>query len=533
MILTWSGYRFELHDCWAERETAKAAGYHFDFVNRVWWTGIIENARIFERCADQKAKDKFGEEERLIASSRALTSNLNVPCKEGLEFYPFQKAAVEYCFPRKNTLIADQMGTGKSISSVGLINYCQEIKKVLVVCPASLRINWARELVRWLSRSMSGGFAYQKEFPDDTDIVIVNYELVKRFRQKIDQHHWDLVIYDEAHYMKSFQAQRTRACLGDADGLEQPIQADRRLFLTGTPILNRPFEIFPILKVADPDDLGISEYGFVERYCKAWEAPWGTEYLAKKDMMEDLQRRLRAKVMIRRLKSEVLPQLPAKRRQIIPLPPEAAKKTVQAELNFFNENCRLIEDAIQRAQNTQTGDDISFKEAADDLKRGRKALFTELASLRKATGIAKIPFVIEYLEQALEQEEKVVAFGHHREVLEKVAQHFGKKAVLLYGEMSDSVKNANIDRFQEDPSCHLFVGGITIAQGYTLTAASLCVVFELDWRPSIICQAEDRLHRIGQKNAVLIQHLCFDGSLDANMLKTIIQKQEIIEAALG
>ena len=531
--LTHDGFRFILDVSFQERATAKAAGFVWDEHKGVWWTAVLANARIFEAAADGRAKAILGEENRQIAMSRALTSNLSIPCKEGLEYYPFQKAGVEYTLSRKNTLIADQMGTGKSIMAAGVINYHQDINSVLVVCPASLRINWARELVRWLVRPLTGGFAYEKYFPTEENIVIMSYEAVKKFRNQIDQRHWDISIFDEGHMLKNFSAKRTQACLGTKDKDAPPIQSDIRLFMTGTPILNRPYEMWPMLTVADPDDIGISEWGFLDRYCKLWEAPWGNEYLPKIETMDELQNRLRSRIMIRRLKSEVLPQLPAKRRQIIALPPESASSAVKKELEFYNKNKSLIETAVERAQNTQSGDDVSFEEAAEDLKRGRRAMFTELATLRKNTGLAKLPYVIEYLENALEQEDKVVAFGHHREVIEKVAQHFGNKAVMLYGGMTDTVKQRAIDKFQEDPTCRLFVGAITIAQGYTLTAASLAVIFELDWRPAMINQAEDRLHRIGQKNAVLIQHLLFDGSLDSNMIKTIIDKQDVIERALG
>jgi SWI/SNF-related matrix-associated actin-dependent regulator of chromatin subfamily A-like protein 1 len=543
--LTHDGFRFTLTISSGEKETAKALGFHFDLKKLVWWTSLPVVAKSFEQYADEKAKYQLHIEENQIALSRATESNFNVPVPAGLQLYPFQKVPVEYALSRKNTLIADEMGAGKTLEAIGIINSAPEIKKILVVCPATLRLNWASELMKWSTKKLTGGFIYEKVFPEDADIMISSYDMIKKVRYKIDSmsKKFDLIIYDESHLLKSFSAARTRACLGgilyDKKTFE-PIDCGMRVFMTGTPILNRVLELWPMLSVADPDGLGISEWNFIERYTKPWDSPWGTtEYAANKDMLDELQNRLRAKLMVRRLKKDILSQLPPKRRQIIALPAEAVKKAVQAELEFYNKNQELIESAIQRAEQTQAGDDLSYKEAAADLKRGRAAMFQEMSILRHATGVAKIPYIIEYLEQALEQQDKVVCFCHHLDIIEAIGKHFGNIAVVHHGRLTDPQKVKARERFQgsnekaPDPKCRLFVGGITISVGFNLTVASLAVMSELDWRPSIVSQAEDRLHRIGQNNGVLIQHLVFDQSLDSNMVKKIIQKQELIENSLN
>lgn len=542
--LTWDGYRFLLDIPFSERKTASAAGFHFDEVKRCWWTGLPSVAKIFESCADFKAKERLGDEQKQIALSRALESNLAVPAPEGLSLAPFQRAAVEYVLPRQNCLIADEMGVGKTVEAIGIINYDPSIKKILLICPATIRLSWSRELMKWLVRKFSGGFAFEKVFPGDADIVISSYDMVKKFRHEIDKHHWDLLIMDESHMVKSFQALRTRACLGGklyGKEVYPPIQADRRIWMTGSPILNRPTELWPMLSVADPDDLGVSEWHFLNRYCKPWQSPWGTtEYSPNKENLEELQNRLRAKLMVRRLKKDVLKYLPPKRRQIIALPPEAAKKAVQAELEFYNRNHEIIEEAVQKAQESQqAGDELSYKAAAAELQKGRNALLFEMGTLRRATAVAKIPFIIEYLEHALEQKDKVVFFAHHLDVINAVALHFKKICVAHHGSMSENQKQAARDRFQgshtipQDPKCKLFIGAITISQGFDLTIADLCVMGELDWRPLIVTQAEDRLHRYTQLKSVQVVHLVFDGSLDATMVKKIVQKQEMIERSLG
>jgi SWI/SNF-related matrix-associated actin-dependent regulator 1 of chromatin subfamily A len=242
--------------------------------------------------------------------------------------------------------------------------------------------------------------------------------------------------------------------------------------------------------------------------------------------------------MVRRLKKDVLLELPPKRRQIIAIPPDSVKKVVEAELDFYQKNIHLIEEAkdeLEKAKEQaqlQTGDEASYKLAASKMKTAKQLLFEQLASLRYMTAMAKVPFAINYIEDLLEQEDKLVVFCHHHDVRRALLVKFNEIAVQHHGEMTAEQKQVAVNKFMTDPKCKLFLGSITVALGYTVTVASTAVLVEVDWRPSVVTQAEDRLHRIGQKEAVLIQHLCFDSSLDAIMVKRIIEKQEIIDSAL-
>jgi SWI/SNF-related matrix-associated actin-dependent regulator 1 of chromatin subfamily A len=423
---------------------------------------------------------------------------------------------------------------GKTIQALGLINADSSIKNVLIICPASLKLNWGKECSQWIVRKLSGGYAYGKDFPN-TDIVIINYDIVKKFRPQIDKRVWDLVICDEAHYLKNPDTQRTRAVLGNDSkkAVVFPIAAKKRVFLTGTPILSRPVELWPILKISDPEGLGASHWNYVKTYCKAWQAPWGWDFSGASNL-EELQARLRASIMIRRLKRDVLKELPPKRRQIIAIPDGMAKLAVQKEIAFYKANNHAIEEARAKAEAAQfRGDDVSYKLAVEELKHGKAALFQELSRLRHETAVAKIPYIIEYLEDILEQEEKVVVFGYHRDVVDKVHEHFKKEAVKIHGGVPLDERQAAVDNFQTSPKCRLIVGSIgAMGTGWTLTAASYCLFTELDWVPANITQAEDRLHRIGQLESVLIHHLVFDESLDALMAQKIVEKQIIIDQAL-
>jgi len=289
-----------------------------------------------------------------------------------------------------------------------------------------------------------------------------------------------------------------------------------------------------MLRIADPEGLGSNFWLFATKFCNATGKPFGRDYSGASNL-DILQERLRASFMIRRLKKDVLTELPPKRRQIIAIPSTAAKSVVQQELNFYVTNQAMIEEAVAKAEIAQReGDKESYDAAAQDLKGLRQAAFEQMSRLRHDTAVAKVPYLIDYLKNTLEQEDKIVLFAHHQDVINPILDKFTSVAVKFDGTMSNGQKQQSVDRFQQDPKCKLFIGSVTAAGvGITLTAASYVLFAELDWRPAMVTQAEDRLHRIGQKESVLVQHVVFDGSLDANMAKKIVEKQKIIDKAIG
>jgi SWI/SNF-related matrix-associated actin-dependent regulator 1 of chromatin subfamily A len=190
------------------------------------------------------------EAERTAAlnASRATDAAVELPVPDGLSYLPYQRAGIAYALGHPSVLFGDEMGLGKTIQAIGIINSDPSIKRVLVICPASLKLNWRNELRKWLVREMSIGIAQGKEFPE-SDVVIINYDILTKHDPKIKAIEWDLVVCDEMHYLKSPDAQRTRAVIGfNSKGKGKdvaPICGRRRIGLTGTPIPNRPIELFP------------------------------------------------------------------------------------------------------------------------------------------------------------------------------------------------------------------------------------------------------------------------------------------------
>ncbi len=241
-----------LYNCdshYDDRLIPKALGFRWNPERRVWWTDRIEKA-----CALT----------HYIQSLNRANGVERVEAPPGLSYLPYQREAIEFALARPGVLIADEPGLGKTIEAIGVFNADPSISSVLVLCPASLKLNWQREFEKWAVRNVSIGIASGKCFPE-TEVVVCNYDIAAKHRNVIDGRQWDLLIADEAHYLKNPKAVRTGTVLGGGEYL--PIIARRRFFMTGTPIVNRPRELWAIVRALDTMGLGLYQREFEERYC--------------------------------------------------------------------------------------------------------------------------------------------------------------------------------------------------------------------------------------------------------------------------
>jgi SNF2 family DNA or RNA helicase len=238
--------------------------------------------------------------------------------------------------------------------------------------------------------------------------------------------------------------------------------------------------------------------------------------------------------MVRRLKSEVLKELPAKLRQVIELPSEGLKEVIDAEWKAFHkceDFMRSLRVAYELAKASDT--DSEYHGAVDALRKGQTACFAEMALMRLSVAKQKLPYVIQHLKDCVSEEHKAICFAWHRDIVDAIAQAFPDNCVTMTGDTPVHIRQDVVKAFQENRDVHLFIGNMKAAGvGITLTASSHVVFAELEWVPANISQAEDRAHRIGQTDSVLCQHLVLEGSLDATMAKRIIQKQKTITKAL-
>ena len=543
-ILTLKNNVFEAHLAWGESEfeqkknILKSLHFRWNPKPKVWETTdykVIESAlQSFKNFPDVVVTESVKEalirrDEKVqesLKQSMAVDSAIKVPAPSGLQYMPFQKAGIEFLEKHGNVLIADEMGLGKTIQVIGYLNLHPEMKHVLIVVPASLKINWFREIKRWDIHNRDVGILNGEMH----DITITNYETfvasknAEDYFKRVSEVQWDVLVLDESHYIKSTKAKRTKAIIGENKKMGQDMDgklvwgrqkglvdfAKKVILLTGTPIMNRPYELFTQLKALS-HPLGRSKNAFVNKYMDF--NGYGIDPNSGKNL-DELQRTLRTTCMIRREKKDVLLELPDKRRMLIEVPrnvlnSDLAKKE-QKLLKYVQENWNLT-----------------------DLKHASGAAFEEISAVRHEVGVAKVPFVIRHLEELLEEVDKIVVFGHHHDVLNAIYDHFKDVAVIATGQESQKERDEAVQRFQSDAKIKMFVAStLAMGVGITLTASSTVVFAEMEWRPGDMFQAEDRCHRIGQKDMVLAQYIVVQDSLEAYMVNTFIEKQQTIEQVM-
>jgi SWI/SNF-related matrix-associated actin-dependent regulator 1 of chromatin subfamily A len=553
MKLTHHDGIFVLETTYAEAPAARAANFRWHKADctrcaacvagvphRVWWTRKASDAATLAGFADDATRATLtaalGVAHALdvaaIHASSAQSSVTDFPAPAGSAYLPYQKAGIAYLLGRANTLLADEQGLGKTVQVLGMVNADPTIANVLIVCPASLRLNWQREAARWLVRPativLPTTVAALPERAADGRIVVtvVSYDTMRQkpMHAALMARSFDLLAADEAHYCKNTTSLRAKALLGNKRGTKVAglvSRAARAVFMTGTPIPAKPIEIQPLLAACDSVAFG-SFWKFAQKYCGATHNGYGWDFTGAANLA-DLQARMRATCMVRRLKADVLLDLPAKIRQVISLPLPSRIAT-DADPRFAE-----IASAWEATARLSPEARATVLESVNKTK-----LLEYFTATRVAVAKLKAPYAIEHVRGMLEYGVgKVVVFGWHRATVDGLADAFGAEAVRLHGGMTDADKQASVDRFQTDPTCRVFVGNIQAAGvGLTLTAASHVVFVEMDWTPGNMVQAEDRCHRLGQHACVSVQYLVFDGTLDEHLADVLARKTAVAFGAL-
>lgn len=477
---------------------------------------LVEHLRTSPELSSARGASQ--ERQDAIEASHAASAEVcDVPAPDGLAYLPFQKAGINALLSRDNALLADDMGLGKTIQAIGVINAALdagETPRVLIVCPASLKRNWARELERWLVhplrvRVVNGTKAAVWPSRDEVDVVICNYDVLTAHAKRITVETWDLAVLDEAHSIKNPKAKRTRALLGTWDKEAKQwigrLQARRTVCLTGTPIRNgRPIELWPLLQLLDGGErgLGRSWKYFVKRYCGWTQTKYGQDVSGATNLAE-LQERLRASIMIRRTKDQVLTELPPKRRQVIELPANGHAGTVAGEWGAIGDALRKLAALREALELAKGGTDEEYRDAVLALKAGYRAAFTEIAEVRHATALAKIDDVAGHARNVAEETGALVLWVWHRDVAEALAKRLSGgdpelRVLSATGEQSAEERDAVVQAFQRGEAEVIICSIAAMGTGHTLTRASHEVFAELCLVPGDLTQAEDRCHRIGQ-----------------------------------
>lgn len=423
--------------------------------------------------------------------------------------FPYQIEGSRFLAGKKRALLADDLGLGKTAQA---IRACAEVTtcydfSVGVVCPASLRENWYREFGRF--------------WPTDVfcpDLKVESYDKVRSgcWRDR----YFDVIILDEAHYLKSRDSKRTEAILGPGctGALGALIESVPYVFaLTGTPTPNNSAELWPLLRALAPDlILGkngkpMNYWQFAMKFCDVVDNGFGMQIKGNRNT-EKLKEMI-APFYLRRRKQDVLQDLPSITFDTLPLTNEIAAKALRGV--------------------DQTPEAARIAECLDGGIGDLSSISPHVATWRRHTGIAKAPAVAEWLREWIDGGgDKIVVFAHHRDVLDHIAQSFAPGVLVsLSGDTPPAARQAAIDAFQNNPGVKIFLGQIQAAgTGITLTAASEVLFAESSWVPSENTQAAARIHRIGQKNACLVRFATLAGSLDERIQMVAARKaREVAE----
>lgn len=396
---------------------------------------------------------------------------------------------------------------GKTLQVLSYIVHSNK-KKSLVVCPAGVKWSWHDQVKQ--HTYLDATVIDSKSSIDDigfTDITIINYDILKKFIDPICKANFELLVCDESHMIKSQKALRTKAIKKISKSIPSTI------FLSGTPILSRPVELFTALNIIDPSTWN-NWYSFTRKYCNGKETRWGYDVSGASNI-EELQQRIK-KYFLRRTKSQVLKDLPKK--IFIDYP-------VQMSPTFQKEYNTAEEEFASYLKNYKNKQDKEIKKAMT-----AEALI-KIMELRQITTRSKVEHTEELINNILENDEKMIVFSSYNEPLEKLHEKYKKISVLFTGKTNEEDKRQAVKSFQEDKNIKIFFGGTKSAgSGITLTAATNTIFIDYPWTPADYMQAQDRNHRPGNNaESVNVYQMYTKEGIDHFMNKLLTKKKEIFD----
>ena len=408
--------------------------------------------------------------------------------------------------------VAEHAVVTHNTTSAVIASLESNVKKVLIVCPASLKINWQREIEQYTRKKtliVEGG-----KWGSTFEYYIINYDILKNYHlidpdnednnyTPILNENFDLAIVDEAHYISNTTAQRTKL-MNEILG-----KIPKVWLLTGTPMTSRPINYFNLLRIVN-SPITLNWQRYVKRYCKGFRFKtngryvWSTSGAANLDELREHTK----SVVLRRLKSDVL-DLPEK--IITPV-------WLDLESKFYSDEWD------------------EFLKISED-EKGKESVAITLARLtkvRQIIAIEKVQYTCELIDKFLEQNKKVLVFTNYTMSLEMLQEKYAKKCVVVDGRMTKNQKQDNIDRFQKEKKIKVFIANIKAGGvGHTLTAAEGVIMNDLSFVPSDHSQAEDRTYRIGQKNSVLVYYPIFENTIEMIIHNMIQKKKNNIDQVMG
>jgi len=417
-----------------------------------------------------------------------------------------QKESIEKLVGNDKYILADDMGLGKTTSTV-IASLESDIEKVLIICPASLKINWQREIENYTEKEVS---IIEGKKWEPSEYTIINYDILKNFhdpklpdKSDILNYGFDLVVMDEAHYIQNVKAARTKI------GNDIAKKIGKVWLLTGTPMTSRPMNYYNLLNLVD-SPVADNWMAYAIRYCAGYQFNVGAKKVwnvTGASNLEELRDRTKPQVL-RRLKEDIL-DLPEKILTPVYLRTKSKeyKKLMGEYYDWYNSSEESTSLTIQ---------------------------FSKLMKVRQVIAEEKIKDTIEIAQNIVDQGKKVIIFTNFTDTLNKITEHFGKSAVKLDGKMSKPQRQHSVDEFQNNEKITVFVGNLKAAGvGITLTAAEAVIMNDLSFVPSDHSQAEDRAYRYGQKFSVSVYYPIFENTIEGIIYDILSKKKNIFETVMG
>ncbi len=431
----------------------------------------------------------------------------------------FQKEGLDFLLKSSgNALLADEMGLGKTVETLAYLSREKQPYPTLVIAPLVTLKNWQREIGKFLKKKSRNGHIVENDVPSSIiirrgkteelgkfDFYIINYDLLYKRFHDLSKIGIKTIVCDEVQYLRSKTTKKYSA----VKKLAALPSIKYRIGLSGTPIYNRGSEIWPIVDILRPGLLG-SFKEFCEYFCFVNEKGKAIVLETKR---ESLRKQLQKYVMLRRRKSDVLKELKDKVRY---------KEVIDADTNYYFNELSNIWEKLEAEQK-------EAKSAFDKSASYQRAIHSE----RQAAGVAKLPHVINFVKNIMEIEESVVVFCHHKSIHKLLNQNLSEfLPATIIGGQSDKFRQEQIDSFQNGQT-KLMIAGLRAGNvGINLNRAKYVIFAEMDWSPAIHQQAEDRLHRIGQKNTVFAYYLIGNGTLDDHVANVLVNKSFEIDSIM-
>lgn len=510
--------QFFLQCSFEERALPKAAGFRWDSARKFWYTPDSAVAVKLRDYGTESAKHQI---DRLLVTVSPWTTPLPHP-PEGLSLLPHQIPSILFSLERNRSYLGLDPGLGKTIIAARIAAALGRL--VVYICPPFLTRNVEEEFRKWAPGTRVARYGTTPHSLG-VQVLIVPDSIILRPQTKIDIEKFisnskDPVLFvDEAHRYKNEYTKRTLSLFGarSRDGSVIPGIVDlfpRQIYMSGTPVPNRPMELYPILSKVAPETIDfMNKFEYGKKYCAGYRNQFGWDFLGASNVPE----------LARRVIAPTGPFMLRLRKELLDLPPKLEEVFIISE----DMSPRLAEMNMRLEEDYDSAEDIIKHQIATSV--GKNADELPIATYRRILGYEKLDAACEYISSLLDEtDESILVFAFHKDAIAGLVRRLDEYHPLcITGATPMGERHELVKQFQNDSSRRLMIGNyLAMGTGFTLTKATRVIFVEFSYVPGENDQASDRAHRIGQKGSVLVQYMVYADSIDKKVIETLLRKRK-------